>query len=142
MATIAAMRLNDLLLAELARRRAVSPRYSLRAFARALAMDHSALSRLLRRPAGAAPRSIHRIGRRLGWSPAQIDALCLAEHQPLIAAAVRRPDFRPSSRWLAAVTGLPVDAVNLTLQTLISSGRLRLMARDRWQLQDDSPTSP
>lgn len=131
------MRLNDLLHEELARRRALSPRYSLRAFARALAMDHSALSRLLRKPAGAAPRSVRRIGRRLGWSAAQVESLCLAEHQALIAAAVRRRDFKPSSRWLAAVTGLPLDAVNLTIQTLISSGRLRLLARERWQVQDD-----
>lgn len=56
------MSFREVLQEELIRRRARNPRYSLRAFARALALDHSSLSQLLRGRRRVTTRAIRRIG--------------------------------------------------------------------------------
>ena len=61
-----AMDLRHTLHAELARRQQTNPRYSLRAYARALGTHHGTLSRLLRRHRRLTPRSAARICARLG----------------------------------------------------------------------------
>ena len=62
---------------------------------------------------------MQRLGRRLGLSETDVQQLGLAEARRGVCRAITRHDFRPDSRWLAAVTGLPLDAVNVALQRLL-----------------------
>src|SRR5947209_9956192 len=68
-----------LLRVELARRCAKNPRYSLRAFARSLEIDHATLSQLLRGRRQVTRAAILRLGRRLGLEEADLSALAVAD---------------------------------------------------------------
>jgi len=71
---------------------------------------------------------------RLGMRSDELDALILAENEAAVALAIRGVTFRPSSRWLATVTGLPVDAVNVALQGLLRRGVLTMAAPNTWTI--------
>lgn len=126
------MTFRTLLQAELDRRRAINARYSLRAFARALSVDHSTLSQILRGKRRLTARNVQALGRRLRLPAHEIAEHAAIEHETAILEAVGRPGFRADSRWLASVTGIPVDAVNTTVQRLLRKRRLTMTARDRW----------
>jgi plasmid maintenance system antidote protein VapI len=113
---------------ELARRRARNRRYSLRAYARDLAVHHATLSRILRGRQRVTPALIARL-------PVSVElaaATLRAEAETAVLAAVRREAFTPSSRWIATRTGVPVDAVNAAIHRLLRTGRLEMIATDRW----------
>ena len=132
------MVLHTLLADTLARRRAVNPAYSLRAFAQSLGVHHATLTRLLAGRTIATGRCVLRLGRRLGLTDDELLQLGLAEARRGVCRAISRRDFRPDSRWLAAMTGLPLDAVNVALQRLLVDRALVMRSRGSWQLQ--SPT--
>lgn len=132
------MSLHSLLADTLARRRAVNPAYSLRAFAQSLGVHHATLTRLLAGRTIATGRCVQRLGRRLGLSDGELQLLGLSEARRGVCRAISRRDFRPDSRWLAAMTGLPLDAVNVALQRLLVDRVLVMRGRGDWQLQ--SPT--
>jgi hypothetical protein len=128
------MDLCALLGAELRRRRERNPRYSLRAFARQLGTHHSTLSQLMARERRLTPRAVRRLGMRLGLAPAQIEAACVAENA---AALLRLLDagggrLRPDSRWIATVTGIPLDDVDVALHHLLWQRRLTMHSPDAW----------
>src|SRR5215207_181415 len=77
-----AQRLRRVLQEELALRCARNPRYSLRAFARYLALDHSTLSQLLRGRRRFTSRTIERIGKRLSLTPDMITQFVEREREP------------------------------------------------------------
>jgi hypothetical protein len=112
-------------------RRQRNRRYSLRAFARQLGIHHSTLVRL-RQGKRLTANTVSRLGVRLGLSARDIAAASAHEHAEILLALVRHPDFRPDCRWLAVMTGLNLDEVNITLHRLIASRRLTLAGRDRW----------
>jgi uncharacterized protein (TIGR02147 family) len=148
--------------AELGRRCARNSQYSLRAFATFLAIDHATLSHLLRRKRSLTPRTILRLGTRLGLDRATIDLyvanecnwrqdaagdVALNEMQQLaddaahviadwyhyaILELTRLQDFKPDSRWVARVLGITTDQVNLALTRLLRLGLLKMAGRDRW----------
>jgi transcriptional regulator with XRE-family HTH domain len=122
-----------LLKAEFDRRRAGNRRYSLRAFARSLAIDHSALSQILRGNRRVTTRTIRALGSTLRLSPATIAEHCAAEHEAAVLATLDRPGFRADSRWVAAVAGIPLDEVNATLQRLLRKRMMTMSARAIWQ---------
>ncbi|HEY8876580.1 MAG TPA: helix-turn-helix domain-containing protein [Roseateles sp.] len=136
------MSLRQLLTATLERRRAVNPAYSLRAFAKSLGVHHATLTRLLAGRTVAKDGCVQRLGRRLGLSVDDIRQLGLAEARRGVCRAITRRDFRPDSRWLAAVTGLPVDAVNVALQRLLVDRVLVMRSRGDWFLQSPPTESP
>ena len=72
---------------------------------------------------------------RLGMSNAEIEAVVRYETEAAVASAICRSTFRAESRWLATVTGLPIDCVNMTLQSLLRQGRLVMLSRG-WQVRD------
>jgi transcriptional regulator with XRE-family HTH domain len=135
---------------ELARRCARNPRYSLRAFARYLTLDHSTLSQLLRGRRRFTARTIERVGKRLSLSPPMITqfverergpaesgtsrelrqlsrdaALSLSEwHHHAILELTRLASFKPDVRWISRVLDVPVDDVNVAVTRL---ARLRLL---------------
>ena len=117
---------------EFARRRAANARYSLRAFAGALGVDHSTLSQIVRGTRRVTARTLRALGARLGMSAAAIELQCAAENESAILGVVARSDFRANSRWIAVVLGMPLDEVNVALQTLLRRRQLILGGR-RWQ---------
>jgi hypothetical protein len=126
------MDLCSLLDAELRRRRERNPRYSLRAFARRLGTHHSTLSRLLQRRRRLTPRAVRRLGERLGLSPMQIDDACLSENARSILGLVEDGRFRADSRWIATMTGIPLDDVNRALHWLLYERRLMMRSFTIW----------
>ena len=131
------MRFRELLGDEYARRREANPRYSLRAFARFLGLDHSTLSQLMRGRRRLTSRAILRIGRRLGVSDAVMLACAASENDDAVLRAVGRSSFRPDSRWLAVHTGLPIDEVNVSLQRLLYCRALTMVSHTTWRREGE-----
>lgn len=117
---------------ELAARKARNPRYSLRAFARDLRLNHATLSQLMRGERRFTSRSARMLGQHLRLDSRDLGAACADVEDAKVLAAVRRKDFRASSRFIATRTGLPVDVVNAALFRLLRAGRLS-MRRERWE---------
>ena len=126
------MDLRARLSAELERRQKANPRYSLRAFALSLGTHHTTLLRLLRQGRRLTPSMTHRLGQRLGLTPAQIARATAHEQDAAVLALLPHPGFRTDSRWLAMMTGLPLDEVNVTLQRLLSGRRLTMHTTRTW----------
>jgi transcriptional regulator with XRE-family HTH domain len=114
-----------LLQSELARRAARNQRYSLRAFARQLQVDHATLSQWLRGRRTITPRTVALLAPRLAASAGTPPDFA-------ILALTRAADFQPDSRWLARVLGVCVDDVNVALQRLLRLGLLHMMTRSAW----------
>jgi transcriptional regulator with XRE-family HTH domain len=145
--------------AELARRCAANPRYSLRAFAKMLHVNHSTLSQILRGKRPLTRQTIERLGPRLKLSPEAVmrfvarlrrpshpdgaireatllahDTACAISewHHHAILELLRLPEFQTDSRWIARVLDLRVDEVNMALQRLLRLGMLEMRDRDQW----------
>jgi hypothetical protein len=128
------VRLRDRISEELRIRQSRNPRYSLRSFARDLGVHHATLSRLLR-GARVEPQTVGSIGRRLGLTDSDMRASVAAEHVAAISDAITRDDFHADARWLAVVSGVPLDHVNIVLQQLLQSRRLRMISTTTWCLE-------
>ena len=83
------------LMAEFHRRQSKNPSFSLRAFARQLDVDASELSKLLRSQRVAGTRLVSRLGKRLGWSDAEIDTVRSYQSRvaPTAGETLREPGF-------------------------------------------------
>jgi len=130
--TILGVTFRGLLQAEFERRRAANRRYSLRAFARSLAVDHSALSQILRGKRRITARSVRELGSKLALDAPAVAEHCAAENEAAILDAIGRSNFRADSRWLSTMSGVPLDQVNVTLQRLLRKGLLVMLSRQRW----------
>jgi hypothetical protein len=128
--------MRTILQAELQRRRARNPSYSLRAFANSLNTHHTTLSRILQSRGRLTPRTIRRLGERIGLTAAEIDAACLDEQCASIRQLVGDPRFRADSRWIAMMTGIPLDRVNVALHWLLYRRQLSMRSRGEWILGD------
>jgi transcriptional regulator with XRE-family HTH domain len=102
----AAMRLRSVLETEFARRKQINPRYSLRAFARSVGLDHSTISQLMRGKRAITRKSVRSIGSSLRWNGAAV--------LKVSGSAA----FRFDSRVVAQNLGLSVDEVNVALTDL------------------------
>lgn len=125
------MSLADALRAEFDRRRATNVRYSLRAFARALGVSHSSLSRLVR---GQRPsvRAIAALGPRLGWSDAHVRDTVARRRVDVLRALAGTRGFVADARWIAARTGLSLDHVQIALHDAVRTRRLSLSSTRVW----------
>lgn len=133
------MTFRDLLIDELTRRRARNPRYSMRAFARALSIDHSSLSQLMRGKRRLTPRSIRHLGTALRLSPHDIAMHCVEENDAALLHVVGTRLFRADSRWLATILGIPIDEVNVSLQRLLRLRALNMTAAGQWEVLHAQP---
>ena len=133
------MTFRGLLQAEFERRRAANRRYSLRGFARFLAIDHSALSQILRGKRRVTPRSVRAIGARLALDASSVAEHCAVENESAILDVIGRPSFHADSRWLSTMSGVPLDQVNVTLQRLLRKGRLVMQSREKWIRLEEKP---
>jgi hypothetical protein len=136
------MDLRVLLEAEFNRRRARNPRYSLRAFAAHLRTHHATLSQILQNRRRLTPRTIRRLGERLGLTGAEISDSCRAEHCASIRRLVSDPRFRADSRWIAVMTGVPLDDINRALHWLLYRGELTMAGRNTWTLSEHNHAAP
>jgi len=148
------------LMLEFEARRAVNRRYSLRAFAALLAVDHATLSQILR---GKRSVPVDRIGpwaRTLNvspeeaavyaavgriadenarqreeqlrhWAAEMLALLTQPAHREILRLA-RSPGFRADSRWLAQKMAVGVDEVNIALSRLLRLGLLEVKAAGVW----------
>ena len=142
--------------AELAARCERNPRYSLRAFARFLDLDHASLSQLLRGKRSMTEAAIRRFGARIGLAAGEIDhyiaigagaasrpeiraladdaAQVLGQwHAFAILELIRLREFRPDVRWMARVLGVPPDDIAIALQHLLRLGFLKMEAPGVWR---------
>jgi transcriptional regulator with XRE-family HTH domain len=128
---------------ELARRRARNPRYSLRAFAKRLAVDHSTLSQWMRGRRAIPTSAIETLGRRLQLTPKAVrvfvghnargPALSEVEGPDLhILQLTRREGFRADSRWIARELRVSVDEANIALHRLLRFDLLQMKDANRW----------
>ena len=131
------MDLQAVVRAELERRRQRNARYSLRAFANALSIHHSTLSRILEGRRSVTPGAIQRLSVGLGLTAGQIRELRLAENRKAVVRAVGDRRFRADSRWLAMMTGIPVDDLNVALHFLLHEGRLTMRSPMHWTATND-----
>lgn len=99
-----------------------------------MGVHHATVSRLLGGTHPIHERTIRTLGPRLGLSSSQIAAMVSLEDVAAVVSGITRPSFRPDSRWLASVTGISVDRVNLALEGLLRGGLLRMPSAREWQL--------
>jgi hypothetical protein len=125
----------DLVKREFDRRRANNPRYSLRAFARSLQIDHSTLSQIVRGRRRVTTRAIRSLGARLRMTPMQVAESCAIENDLAVLTVITGPAFRPNCRWIATLTGIPIDEVNVSLQRLLYNGVIVMHARNQWRIE-------
>lgn len=71
---------------------------------------------------------------RIGLSRSETAAFAAREDVVAVARAIDRSTFRPDSRWLASMTGISVDRVNISLQTLLRCGQLRMLSGGQWMI--------
>ena len=117
---------------EFQRRLARNPRYSMRGFARSLALHHTTVARLLNGSRIASPTLLRDVGRRLGFSLEELRIAQQHADASRILAASQSPDFRPDSRWIAMKTGVELDNVNRALHLLIHERRLVMSSTNAW----------
>ena len=126
------MDLRSRLTTELNRRLERNPRYSVRAFARSLALHHTTVVRLVRGTRRASGPLLNRIGRRLGLSDSEVVSMRREEVAARVLEAVQLPDFRADCRWIAMKTGVELDDVNRALHFLIYERRLEMSSPSPW----------
>jgi len=110
----AAVRLQTILQNELSRRRRVNPRYSLRAFARSVNLEHSTLSQLLRGKRAMTWKSIRQIAGTMRWTGTIILKMRTQPQKPF------------DSRLMAQTLRVSVDEVNVALTDLCLFGLMEL----------------
>ena len=100
------MRLRSVLQSEFVRRQQSNPRYSLRAFARSVGLDHSTVSQLMRGKRPITRKSVSSIGGSLRWNGTSV------------LKVSGKSAVRFDSRVIARQLGLSVDEVNIALTDL------------------------
>lgn len=130
---------------ELAERCLRNPRYSVRAFAIWLRVDHSTLAQWIRGVRPLTTATLVRLGVRLGLDQTDIDGYLTASIPPspggspplpeAVLGLIGRPGFRPDCRWIARTLGVTNDDVNRVLPELLRTKRLAMTDRRRWLVQ-------
>jgi transcriptional regulator with XRE-family HTH domain len=138
---------------ELAARCGRNPRYSLRAFANFLGIDHASLSQLMRGKRAMSEPTIRRLGSRIGLLADDIERyIATRETEPAsnalaadvaavlkqgpafaILELMRLREFRPDVRWIARMLGVDGDDVNIALQHLLRLGVLQMESASQWR---------
>lgn len=125
---------HELLSSEFTRRRTSNPRYSLRAFARHLGIDHSALSQILRGRRRLTARVLRRLGAALRLPQAEIDRAAAELNAIAVTRIVTDPAFRPDCRWIASKLNIPLSDVQIALHEVLRTGRVVMRSHARWDV--------
>ncbi len=129
------MDMRAILQIEFESRRKRNPRYSLRAFALSIGTNHGTLSQILRSQRRLTSRNIRQLGARIRLTDAQIRDACLAGHCDSIVSLIADPRFKADARWIAIMTGIPLDDVSVALHWLLHTRRIAMLDRRTWTLQ-------
>jgi hypothetical protein len=97
-----------------------------------MGVNHGTLSKLLKGLRPIQARTIYALAPPMRWSDSQMIAMIAAEDAAAVVHAMARPSFRPDSRWIASVSGISIDRVNVALQDLLRTRRLRMPAANQW----------
>ena len=127
------MTFKEQLTAAFLRRKQVNASYSLRSLARSLRVDHATLSHLVNGRRRTTVRTVRAWGPKLGMSRTEITNTCLLENELAVLQALGRAKFRADSRWLAMTLNIPIDEVNVALQSLLRQRLLRMSSSSKWQ---------
>jgi uncharacterized protein (TIGR02147 family) len=134
----------------------VRPGYSLRTFAKQLAMDPTALSKLLSGKRPLTNKMIKKVGQRLGMSPMEIAAFAETDDQEqsgqdylqlaqdtfeaianwyylAILELTYLPHFEPDSKWIARTLGISQSESAYACETLFRLGLLHKNADGKWE---------
>ena len=142
-------------------RHASNKRYSLRAFAAFLNIDHSTLSQILRGTRRIPAGQLRRWGRKLGMTPEEVSVYVAAQYVPnarvidrqeqlrhwtaeglaivtdpchwQIVELTRKRGFRGDCRAIAKQAGVSVDRVNIALARLLRLRLLEIEPGGRWK---------
>jgi transcriptional regulator with XRE-family HTH domain len=128
------MSFREVLASELACRRARNRRYSLRAFARDLSIDHATLSQLMRGVRRITPRVIAMLAPQLRLTVSDITRHSADAVDAALLEAIAKPDFQTSSRWIAIRLGISVDEINIALQRLLYTRRVSMTKESEWAI--------
>jgi transcriptional regulator with XRE-family HTH domain len=123
----------DFLEFELERRRNRNPRYSLRAFARDLSIDHATLSQWLRGKRTITRECREELARKLELTEAEREFGFEFEKQTVELLELIPGAREHSSGAFAALLHMSVDDVNIRLQRLLRLGLLKLEG-SRWSI--------
>jgi transcriptional regulator with XRE-family HTH domain len=143
----------QLLQEELLKRCRKRPGYSLRAFARYLSISPSTLSRLLRGQRPLSERAKLRLGKRLGYAPAQVLALgndqdaALRDYRKIsqdafaviadwhhygILNLLHLRGFKPDPLWIGRALGITATEARAASERLIGLGLISVQPDGRW----------
>jgi transcriptional regulator with XRE-family HTH domain len=159
--SIGEMLFGERLSREFESRRKRNPRYSMRAFAGFLDVDHSTLAQILRGTRRVPVNRVRAWARKLNVSTEETAAYIAAEHAPDAQTAQRQhqlrhwiaeakaltsepvhwqilrlcpaAEFNADCRWIAAKIGVSVDAVNLALSRLLRLRLLQVNGTGKWK---------
>lgn len=151
---------------ELIRRTQANPRYSLRAFARSLKMDHSTLVKVLHGKRQLGKRATLSIAAKLGLNPSEAQALLptpknqkdqVEDHyQQLtldsfavisdwyhfaILELLRIDHFQPQPGWIAEVLGIEEHEAEQAIVRLKRLGLIEVDSEGRWFQPNDAKTT-
>ena len=138
-----------LLQAELSRRCRTNAAYSLRAFARSVNVEASALSKMLKAKRPITDKMKVRIGSALGLSTRDIakfarpsDSFQVVDLDSFAAISdwyhyailelVYTKDFKPQPKWIARRLGITTSEVNIAVERLFRMGFLTIDAKGKW----------
>ena len=116
------------------RRRAANPRYSLRAFARAIGISHSAAGRILKETQHPSDATIIQAGTRLGWDATRVSRLLREERVHRLRVLIASPTFTADARWIASRANLPLDEVQIALHEALRTGRIAMTSPHTWKV--------
>jgi len=137
---------------EYARRIKKNRKYSLRAFAKYLGLNHSSLSRIIRGKQKPTLRLVEQVSKKLTADPKtlskwkkdiskeltskgltqDLEWLCM-----VITHLLKQSDFSPNTFWIAGKLGIPFNEVNIALSWMCSQGELQMDGKHwRWLPQD------
>jgi plasmid maintenance system antidote protein VapI len=150
---ISSSELRQFLQNELVERCKKNPSYSLRAFAQALKINHTTLSRILRSERGLSQKMQSRITKALGLSPSEVARL--HEHQndqrlqkvtqdvfaaiadwyhDAILELPRLRRFKPEPKWISKELGINLNEVNAALSRLQRLKLLKIQESGEWSV--------
>jgi len=84
------------------------------------------------------PGMIEQFGARLRLEPDVIREACVLQHAEAILTLVQSPGFRTDSRWIAAHTRIPLDAINAALHHVLCPGELVMQPVNRRTISPSS----
>lgn len=138
---------------ELADRCQRNPRYSLRAFAKTLEINHASLSQILRGKRKLTKSTVVKFSQALGLSPVELSQFEINNNKlPIkfqqlsidsfiaisdwyhdaILELTRLPYFKPDTSWIALVLGISVNEVNAAVDRLKRLDLLKVDEQGMW----------